>query len=101
MMRRTVFFIACALVLCTHTARVVTAQAGDGPAQAAAPGHPAPAQGDFLIRDFHFRSGEVLPELKLHYTTVGTPLRDKAGVVRNAVLILLGTGGLGRAFLRV
>jgi homoserine O-acetyltransferase len=35
----------------------------------AQPHSPAPTQGDFLIRDFHFRSGEVLPELKLHYTT--------------------------------
>ena len=101
MTRRIVFFIACALALCAHTARVVTARAGDKPAQAAAtPRYPAPAEGDFLIRDFRFRSGEVLPELRLHYTTVGVPLKDEAGVVRNAVLILHGTGGTGRAFLR-
>jgi homoserine O-acetyltransferase len=64
------------------------------------PGHPTPAQGDFLIRDFRFQSGEALPELRLHYTTLGAPARDAAGVVRNAVLILHGTGGSGQAFLR-
>src|SRR6059058_4696328 len=99
MMRRIVFFVACALALFAHTAEVAKAQSG-GARAAAAQNYPAPAQGDFVIRDFHFRSGEVLPELKLHYTTVGTPLKDKAGVVRNAVLVMHGTGGTGRAFLR-
>jgi homoserine O-acetyltransferase/O-succinyltransferase len=60
----------------------------------------APAQGDFLIRDFRFQSGELLPELRLYYTTLGTVARDEAGVVRNAVLLLHGTGGAGQAFLR-
>ncbi|MFY9574680.1 MAG: hypothetical protein WAV20_25035, partial [Blastocatellia bacterium] len=45
---------------------------------------PAPTQGDFVIRNFKFDSGEVLPELKLHYRTVGTPRRDASGTVRNA-----------------
>jgi homoserine O-acetyltransferase/O-succinyltransferase len=97
MMRRSVFFVACALALCACTAGVVEAQAVGRPA---AQSYPAPAEGDFVIRDFRFRSGEVLPELKLHYTTVGTPQKDSAGVVRNAVLIMHGTGGTGRAFLR-
>src|SRR3989440_11163641 len=61
--------------------------------------YPTPVQGDFVVRDFHFKSGETLPELKLHYTTIGTPVRDKDGVVRNAVLIMHGTGGSGRNFL--
>ena len=56
-------------------------------------------EGDFTIRDFKFESGESLPELRLHYRTLGAPIRDGAGVVRNAVLILHGTGGTGRAFL--
>ncbi len=60
---------------------------------------PAPAQGDFIIRNFKFESGEVLPELKLHYRTLGTPRRDASGTVRNAVLILHGTGGSGAGFL--
>lgn len=58
-----------------------------------------PAQGDAVLRDFRFESGEVLPELRLHYRTLGTPRRDAAGVVRNAVLILHGTGGSGAGFL--
>ena len=61
---------------------------------------PAPAHGDFIIRDFRFKSGELLPELTLHYTTVGAPVRDEGGVVRNAVLLLHGTGGAGENFLR-
>src|SRR5436853_7858574 len=58
-----------------------------------------PVQGDFVIHNFKFDSGEVLPELRLHYRTLGTPRRDAAGVVRNAVIILHGTGGSGGAFL--
>ena len=56
-------------------------------------------QGDFVIRNFAFGTGETLPELTLHYTTLGTPHRDAKGVVRNAVMILHGTGGTGRGFL--
>ncbi len=56
-------------------------------------------EGDFVLHDFRFASGETLPELKLHCTTLGAPSRDAAGVVRNAVLVLHGTGGSGRAFL--
>ena len=67
--------------------------------QTPAADYPAPVEGDFLVRDFHFRSGETLPELRLHYTTIGTPVRDKEGMVRNAVLIIHGTGGTGRGFL--
>jgi len=57
-------------------------------------------EGDFVARDFHFRSGERLPELRLHYMTLGEPRRDAAGDVVNAVLILHGTGGTGQQFLR-
>lgn len=58
-----------------------------------------PQEGDFLIANFQFESGEVLPELRLHYMTFGTPRRNAAGVVENAVLILHGTGGSGQNFL--
>ena len=58
-----------------------------------------PTQGDFVLRDFKFDSGEVLPELRLHYRTLGTPRRDAAGTVRNAVLVLHGTGGSGGGFM--
>jgi len=58
-----------------------------------------PAQGDFILRDFKFESGEVLQELKIHYRTLGTLARDGSGSARNAVLILHGTGGSGQQFL--
>jgi homoserine O-acetyltransferase/O-succinyltransferase len=69
---------------------------------AAAQGVRAPeqgTQGDFIIKNFKFVSGESLPELKIHYTTLGTPRKDTQGIVRNAVIIGHGTGGTGRAFL--
>ena len=62
--------------------------------------YPPPAEGDFLIRDFRFASGESLPELRMHYRTFGTPRADARGVVRNAVLILHGTGGSGASLVR-
>jgi homoserine O-acetyltransferase/O-succinyltransferase len=68
------------------------------PARAQAP-LPAATDGDFLARDFRFGSGETLPSLKLHYRTLGTARRDASGVVRNAVMILHGTGGTGGGFL--
>lgn len=59
----------------------------------------APVDGDFVTRDFRFDSGDTLPSLKLHYRTLGTPRRDASGIVRNAVMILHGTGGTGEGFL--
>ncbi|HYY68301.1 MAG TPA: alpha/beta fold hydrolase [Terriglobales bacterium] len=60
---------------------------------------PQPKEGDFVPRDFHFRSGEVLPELRLHYATLGTPMRDSQGTVQNAVIFLHGTTGSGENYL--
>ena len=60
--------------------------------------YPTPVEGDHIVKDFKFKSGETLPELKLHYRTIGTPTKDSAGVVRNAVLIMHGTGGTGAQF---
>jgi homoserine O-acetyltransferase len=62
--------------------------------------YPEPVPGDYVLRDFRFASGEALPELRIHYRTLGEPRRDDAGVVRNAVLILHGTTGSGEQFLR-
>jgi homoserine O-acetyltransferase len=56
-------------------------------------------EGTYVLRDFRFRSGEVLPELATHYTTLGTAVRDAQGRVRNAVLVLHGTTGTGSAYL--
>jgi len=58
-----------------------------------------PTQGDFVIRDFHFSTGETMPELRVHYATLGKPERNAAGSVRNAVLVLHGTTGAGINFL--
>ena len=62
--------------------------------------YPAAAEADFLIRNFKFASGETLPELRMHYRSFGQPRRDGAGTVRNAVLILHGTGGSGASLVR-
>ena len=51
------------------------------------------------MREFRFTEGSVLPELRIHYTTLGTPRKNASGVVQNAVLILHGTTGNGRGFL--
>ena len=61
---------------------------------------PAPVEADFIARDFVFRSGEKIAELKIHYTTLGAPQRDAKGRVTNAVMILHGTGGDGHSFYR-
>ena len=59
----------------------------------------AQQQGDFVIRNFKFSDGESIPELRIHYRTFGKPTKDEHGVVRNAVLIMHGTGGSGAQFL--
>jgi homoserine O-acetyltransferase len=64
----------------------------------AAQNAPTSTEGDFVAQNFHFRSGEVLPSLRLHYTTFGTPKRDASGRVTNAVMILHGTTGSGKQF---
>jgi homoserine O-acetyltransferase len=56
-------------------------------------------QGDYVVRDFTFKSGEVMHDLKLHYYTLGAPEKDANGRVTNAVIIMHGTGGSGRQFL--
>lgn len=56
-------------------------------------------QSEFVIRDFKLTDGETLPQLRIHYTTLGHPLRDAQGRVRNAILVLHGTTGTGRGFL--
>src|SRR5262249_47892221 len=61
--------------------------------------YPAPQASTFVVKDFQFKSGEKLPEVKLHYYTLGTAQKESAGKVCNAVLILHGTGGTGRQFL--
>jgi|SRR5665213_755169 len=61
--------------------------------------YPDPVQADYIIRDYRFVNGQTLPELRLHYSTIGTPVKDSAGVVRNAVIVMHGTGGAGTSLL--
>lgn len=58
-----------------------------------------PVPADFVIKNFRFQSGETLPELRLHYQTLGSPRRGPDGRIANAVLVLHGTGGSGSQFL--
>jgi len=59
---------------------------------AAAADYPPPKQGDFIAHDFKFHSGEVMGELRLHYTTVGEPTGQP-------VLVLHGSGGSAASML--
>jgi homoserine O-acetyltransferase len=53
---------------------------------------PGQTESDFFLKDFPFHSGEVLPELRLHYLTLGTPHRNSSSEINNAVLLLHSTG---------
>ena len=54
---------------------------------------------DVILKDFHFRDGEALPQVRMHVTTLGSPHRNAAGQIDNAVMVLHGTGGSGKNFL--
>jgi len=83
------------------TALAVTALlTSPAPAAAEPSTYPTPAQGDYVIKNFTFTSGEAIPELRIHYYTLGHAVRDAKGMVRNAVLIDHGTGGSGNGFLK-
>jgi homoserine O-acetyltransferase/O-succinyltransferase len=62
--------------------------------------YPAPTEGDYTIHDFKFASGETLPELRIHYRTIGKLEKDAQGKTLNAVLIMHGTTGSGAQFIR-
>jgi homoserine O-acetyltransferase/O-succinyltransferase len=61
--------------------------------------YPQPIAGDFVMKDFKFENGESLPELKIHYVTIGKPAKNKDGIITNAVIINHGTGGSHTQFL--
>jgi homoserine O-acetyltransferase len=69
------------------------------PLQAQLSGGLRTLEGDYVIPNFRFASGEALPELRLHFTTLGKAHRDEHGRVTNAVLLLHATGSSGRSFL--
>ncbi len=83
-----IFAPACAVIACTIA---VLACSLVGPSARAADG-PAPQEGDFVAKDFRFHTGDVLPELRLHYTTLGAPTGEP-------VLVLHGTNGSGPGLL--
>jgi len=62
--------------------------------------YPSPIEGDYTIRNFRFASGEILPELRIHYRTIGKVEKDAQGKTTNAVLIIHGTTGSGAQFIR-
>ncbi len=57
-------------------------------------------EADHVLRDFRFHDGSTLPALRMHYSTLGSPHRDAAGQIDNAVMVLHGTGGTGQQFLQ-
>ena len=60
---------------------------------------PMAVEGDVVLADFRTRAGQAVPDLKMHYRTLGQPVTDAQGRVTNAVLLLHGTGGTGAQFL--
>ena len=69
-------------------------------AAAATAQQPQPEEHDFVTHNYQFKDGEMLKDLKLHYTTFGKPQTDAQGRTTNAVLVLHGTGGTGHQFIR-
>jgi homoserine O-acetyltransferase/O-succinyltransferase len=81
-------------------AAAVLLVAATGIAAAAEPNWPNYREGDFTVRNYAFQSGETLPEVKLHYRTLGTARRSAAGAIVNGVLLLQGNTGTGANWLR-
>jgi homoserine O-acetyltransferase len=86
------------LICCMALLAVLLASSCE-PACAKEVSPPRTFDGYYVLHDFHFASGETLPELRIHYTALGKARRDAHGHVTNAVLILHGTGGSGNSFL--
>src|ERR1700686_5232357 len=82
-MRLCTFVTAALLSLTLAASAQATPQATQWPTQ----------YGTYSLHNFHFKDGETIPELRLHYITLGTPHRDAAGHIDNAILLLHGTGG--------
>lgn len=83
------FVVACGL---TVTAAVSAAAQRGGP-------RPGVTESDFVMKDFKFTDGSTLPELRIHYATLGKPRKEADGKVHNAVLIMHGTTGSGTGFM--
>ncbi|HMF62832.1 MAG TPA: alpha/beta fold hydrolase, partial [Edaphobacter sp.] len=81
-----VLLLACAIASAAQTM-------SSAPANTPQPVQWPTKEGTYVIKNFRFNTGETLPELKLHYLTLGTPHRNAEGHTDNAVLLLHGTGG--------
>ena len=92
MFARCTWIVAVAVLLCGAASHAAAQQ---GAPLSAVP----PKEGDFIARDFKFADGRSLPEIRMHYTTIGNPQRDSNGHITNAVLILHGTNRKGGVFL--
>jgi homoserine O-acetyltransferase len=86
----------CFLAAALFALSAIAVSAADAPTAPALP----TTEGDFVTHDFKFTDGETLKDLRLHYTTLGKPHRDRRGQVDNAVMVLHGTGGDGHQFIR-
>src|SRR5205814_5685416 len=69
------------------------------PAASAQTTWPNQKEADYIIKDFHFADGETIPELRMHYMTLGTAKRNAAGEITNGVVLLHGTSGSGKNWL--
>ena len=88
------------LVRCLALLALAIALVGPASAAESTKAYAPVTEGDYVIKNFKLTSGETLPELRIHYYSLGHPVRDAEGVVTNAVLIGHGTGGSGDNFLR-
>src|SRR5438067_836689 len=93
------FLAALALQATQATATRPPSGWGGSPASVSTRSWPTHEQ-DVVLRNFRFRDGEALPQRRMHYTTLGQPHRDASGKIDNAVMVLHGTGGDGKQFLR-
>ena len=89
-------FAKTALAVAAVALMLAPVPSAQAPAQ---PAGPPVTEGDFVVRNYQFKSGEMLPEVRLHYRTLGAPQKDATGRVTNAVWIGHGTGGTGSQFL--
>ena len=88
------------LVFLAALAAQAPASSGWGPPPSASAKVWPTREQDAILKGFRFRSGGSLPELRIHYTTLGQPHRDSSGAIDNAVMVLHGTGGTGKQFLQ-
>jgi homoserine O-acetyltransferase len=98
-MQRPLNLLALFTLLCAACGAAAAPAAGSPAAGSPAAQGARNAEGEFVIRNFQFASGESLPELRMHYTVFGKPRKDAQGHVTNAVLVLHGTGGSGHSFI--